>query len=357
MITKLIHQKFCYAYIFFIALLILGQPNQTNAQVTSLCNCLDIENLNSQQITTCNSIIANSFAPMVYQIKGSSNALDRFVEIDFDGTIRTDDNWHHAVLAQFHDWTVYYSVHWIDDSWYIIYSFFYPRDWAQTGIPFCSNDEHENDLARVVVKVKRPYCNNYNDCLNYNFQSNINVFATHHGEFSVGGICGESIEFASSGVGNPKVYNSAGSHAFYLNALEAKSDGINPCTPNNLESFNLLYFPTYQITGNEEQFIVNGQLENEGIFPYNLYDVTDTNFGMWQYKNNSTVFFLNGGSITDDQFHCTDGGGCPERKASAPWKSWGLTPLRYQILVILQILMTNGYSIHRTVRQILFMNQ
>lgn len=313
-------------FLFFIAL------NSAQAQLPALCKCLDIENLETK--TACNNVIANSFAPLVYQLQGNnvvSASGDRFVELDFDNTVQSGDNWENVGQALFDPWSVYYAVHWVNNYWYITYSFFYPRDWAQTGIIFCEGDEHENDLQRIVVRVKRPTCDNPLNCEGYNFQSDMAVFAFHHFDLSVGGSgCGKNLELALSGL-HPKIYISSGSHAIYLNAQDAciDSPAINPCNPG-ADGFELVHPPIYQVTGMEESIIggcLNSiKLPKLGISPYNLIDVTDPVDGMWQFRNDASVFDQNSLSFTDDKFRCTAGGGCPSKSADAPWHSWGLDP-------------------------------
>ncbi len=286
------------------------------------CNCLTLPNTLTG-IKNCNRDIATTFAPQVNQSVFNAS-LDRYVAVDFDQTLDTRDNWENAYadLALSASRSVYYAVHWTEDYWIITYSFFYPADYANSTAG-CSEDEHENDLERVIIIVdKSSYCSSFPIDKN----QYMGIFATHHGEFNKRGICGNSGNSFAIGLNPVNVYSAAGSHGFYLSESDALSEpglsGTCALTPNSIDPFETS-LPCY-----------GGNSANDC---YNLIDVVDNQEGLWTHRDNPIVFMQ---GLYDDitsysaqKFHCNNGGGCQgiltnTAFASAPWNgSFGLNPL------------------------------
>ena len=299
--------------------------------VDELCDCNNLNALDEAGLNQCNDIIANAFAPQVIQIQQRRDKLDKFVPLDFDGSVNSYDNWENAEqsLSSDNPWQGYYSVNWVNEAWYITYSYFYPQDWANTF--FCNADEHENDLQRVVVRVERPSCNDNMSCGAIDFKSRMQIFTGHHGNLQPAGQCGGAIEFADGSGAHPVVYSATGSHAFYTNLRDGRVDPpiINICSVNREDWFHRVSPPNYESNGNEPRTLRDGNktLDLLSTSSYQLVSVTDEEHGIWQYRNNSGVINRNDRStVLDDTFHCTDGGGCPKHPASAPWNGYGFDP-------------------------------
>ncbi len=317
--------------ILFLGFFLFPGVSLASGEPTELCDCSDLSALDQDDLRQCNEIIANAFAPQMIQIFEKRDKLDKFVRLDFDDTPNSADNWENADQSLHEDepWQGYYAVHWVNDAWYITYSYFYPRDWANTF--FCNSDEHENDLQRVFMRIERPTCSDPIACEQIDFKSRIQVFTGHHGKLQAGGQCGNPLSFADGAGTHPVVYSSTGSHAMYTNLRDARIDPpkINVCSVNGEQYFQRVDFPNYEPSGSEPSFISDGAktLERLGSDHYKLVDVTDPEAGIWQYRNNPLVIDKKDPfNIGKDVFHCTDGGGCPNATASAPWNGLGWNP-------------------------------
>jgi hypothetical protein len=95
------------------------------------------------------------WAPVHYQDTDDSDAdADYLTAVDFDGDWYTKNNWE----SQDDDvnrliGTVYYSVVETGTHWYIVYSFYHPRDW--TDYPDFGLDTHENDMEGALMIVRK----------------------------------------------------------------------------------------------------------------------------------------------------------------------------------------------------------
>jgi hypothetical protein len=106
--------------------------------------------------------LAYRWAPVHYQDTDDSDAdADYLTAVDYDGDWNTQNNWEHQD-DDIH-WlkgTVYYSVTETSTHWYLVYSFYHPRDWVD--YPDFGLDSHENDMEGVMMVVRKdgsPYGN------------------------------------------------------------------------------------------------------------------------------------------------------------------------------------------------------
>jgi hypothetical protein len=100
---------------------------------------------------TADEALALRHAPVHYQDTDSTDArADYLTRVDFDGNLRSDDNWDHlpsgSVAAH-----VYYSVVESCTHWFVVYGFFHPRDWSDTAF----DGEHENDMEGVLAAIRK----------------------------------------------------------------------------------------------------------------------------------------------------------------------------------------------------------
>lgn len=100
--------------------------------------------------------LAFHHAPVHYQDTDSSaSSSDFLTRWDYDGDTRPNNNWENLATADF-EAVAYYSVVETETHWYIVYSFYHPRDWLDGA----GSSEHENDLEgflSVVRKDGTPY--------------------------------------------------------------------------------------------------------------------------------------------------------------------------------------------------------
>lgn len=103
--------------------------------------------------------IAYHWAPIHYQDTDNSHAdADYLTGVDYDGDWNAQNNWEHQddhpnqLKGE-----VYYSVVETKTHWFIVYSFYHPRDW-EDGFHFfgrTTQQEHENDMEGVMEIVRK----------------------------------------------------------------------------------------------------------------------------------------------------------------------------------------------------------
>jgi len=100
--------------------------------------------------------LAYRWAPVHHQDTDSSDYdADYLSAVDFDGDWDAKNNWEHQddnvnnLKAK-----VYYSVVETSTHWYLVYSFFHPRDWVDYPDPF-NLDHHENDMEGALMIVRK----------------------------------------------------------------------------------------------------------------------------------------------------------------------------------------------------------
>jgi hypothetical protein len=99
--------------------------------------------------------LAYRWAPVHYQDTDNSDAdADYLTAVDYDGDWYTKNNWENQdgdvnrLIG-----TVYYSVVETSTHWYLVYSFYHPRDWVD--YPDFSLDTHENDMEGALMIVRK----------------------------------------------------------------------------------------------------------------------------------------------------------------------------------------------------------
>jgi hypothetical protein len=100
--------------------------------------------------------LALRWAPVHYQDTDSSDYdADYLSKIDYDGEWNTLNNWEgqNDSLARLTGFT-YYSVVETSTHWFLVYSFYHPRDWEDFPDPF-ELFTHENDLEGALVTVRK----------------------------------------------------------------------------------------------------------------------------------------------------------------------------------------------------------
>ena len=100
--------------------------------------------------------LALRWAPIHYQDTDSSDYdADYLSRIDYDGEWDTLNNWEHQDddLSRLGGWT-YYSVVETSTHWFVVYSYYHPRDWEDFPDPF-DLFTHENDMEGVLLTVRK----------------------------------------------------------------------------------------------------------------------------------------------------------------------------------------------------------
>ncbi|WP_367129826.1 hypothetical protein [Saccharothrix sp. HUAS TT1] len=100
--------------------------------------------------------LAFHWAPVHYQDTDSSDYdADYLSAVDFDGEWNTQNNWEAQddSLARLTG-AAYYSVVETSTHWFLVYSFYHPRDWEDYPDPFALFT-HENDMEGMLATVRK----------------------------------------------------------------------------------------------------------------------------------------------------------------------------------------------------------
>lgn len=345
--------KLLTTYLLFLLFIVI---NPTYAQTW----CLDLPST-VEDIEACNRGIARTFAPILKQFSQAnhphsiSGNADRILKVNYDinsgGTNNwvATDNWDNLVNVgnpSFGQYDVrphtYYAVTWSDQVWIIVYSFYYARDWAVEGNN-CDEDEHEGDMAKVFVVVKRPDSENQSPeemLLGYKttVANNSTTCPTKNGVL----IVEPSPIFSKTALGaHPIIFSAAGSHHYYLSSNDAQHDvhhtvWNDQCVVHGNEL--MIYTPP------ANDSYVTTTLTPFSVFPfptayYGLIDIFDIDEGLWEQRTTPTLFNQDE-PLNEQHFLCDSGEGClnedgttdhlsPDGTPWAPWTgSWGVNPLQ-----------------------------
>ena len=337
-------------FIAYTLVLSLSMVNLTYTQTW----CLDLPST-LEEIEECNRGIARAFAPILNQYSQAthehsiSGHADRILKVNYDfnsdgsNNWVATDNWDNLVNVgdpSFSQYDVrphtYYTVTWTDQVWIIVYSFYYARDWAVDGNN-CDEDEHEGDVGKVFVVIKRPDSENQPPeemLLGYQTTIDNAPCPTENGVEVV-----KSSNSTTALGAHPKIHASAGSHHYYLSSNAAQFDEKHTvwndqCVAHGSEMIR--YTPP------KDDADVTSTLTpwTTAPFPrayYGLIDIFDTDQGLWEQRTNPTLFNQDE-PLSGQHFLCDDGEGCqdggfiddlsPDGTPWAPWTgAWGLNPL------------------------------
>lgn len=100
--------------------------------------------------------LAARWAPVHHQDTDSSDYdADYLSAVDFDADWDAKDNWEAQDDAVSRlKGAVYYSVVETSTHWFVVYSFFHPRDWEDFADPF-GLYTHENDMEGALLVIRR----------------------------------------------------------------------------------------------------------------------------------------------------------------------------------------------------------
>ncbi|WP_338778238.1 hypothetical protein [Metabacillus sp. FJAT-52054] len=99
--------------------------------------------------------LASKWAPVHYQDTDSTDYdADYLTSANYDGDWNMRNNWENQTQDPGRlKGSAYYSVSETETHWFIIYSFYHPRDW--TDYPDFGLDTHENDLEGAMMIVRK----------------------------------------------------------------------------------------------------------------------------------------------------------------------------------------------------------
>jgi len=250
--------------------------------------------------------LALRWAPIHYQDvdQTGSHALgggaDYITAYDFDGNLNGRDNWDNAGNAAYPlRATGYYSVTETSTHWFLVYTFFHPRDWTDSFF----DTEHENDAEGVLVAVHR-------DGTTYG-KLKAAVTVAHTDFFS----------FAPSG----STWTSGAESIDGTLQMTALTDGTHPVTAQEAKGHGLKARPYYDINGDGVVYypsLTTGEVPSgpdDRSVLYKLVDVLATG-GLWEQRNNTSLFAGFGSFAGDNTGGCGSGAiSCGTNSANAPW--------------------------------------
>ena len=250
--------------------------------------------------------LALRWAPVHYQDvdQTGSHALggaaDYIAAYDFDGNLNGRDNWDHAGNAAFPlRATGYYSVVETSSHWFVVYTFFHPRDWTDSFF----DTEHENDAEGVMLAIRR-------DGSTFG-QLQAAVTVAHTDFFS----------FVPSG----GTWRSGGESVDGTLQMTALGDGAHPVTAQQAKGHGLKGRPAYDIVGDGVIYFPSATTAEVPSNPddrnvlYRLVDILAPG-GMWDQRGNTQLFASFGSFAGDNTGGCGSGAiGCSSNSANAPW--------------------------------------
>ncbi|QRK06313.1 hypothetical protein JQX13_40415 [Archangium violaceum] len=248
--------------------------------------------------------LAKRWAPIHYQdvdVTGSHSLggrSDYISRVDFDGDWSGTNNWDNAASRPLTA-HAYQSVVETSSHWYIVYTFFHPRDWSDTIF----DTEHENDGEGVLLIVER-------DGTEYG--KLIGAVTVAHKDF-----------FSFLPDGSPI---SAGAESVDGKLSLAPFEGVqHPITAQEAKGHGLKAWPAYDIVGDGVKYYPSLTTAEEpssatdSDVRYKLIDIYGSE-GLWQRRGLSELFVSEGTFRGDTSGGCgLIAGLCSSNSANAPW--------------------------------------
>ncbi len=122
--------------------------------------------------------VAKHYAPVFYQDvdvtdiffcpnSSKTGSADWIAPINYDGDWIAHNNWENLISKGRDKGTlkgaVYYNFASTNSHWFVLYSVYHPRDWADS--PWCAADSHENDLEGILICAERLSNNGFGNVL------------------------------------------------------------------------------------------------------------------------------------------------------------------------------------------------
>jgi hypothetical protein len=254
--------------------------------------------------TAFRAALAKRWAPIHYQdvdVTGShslSGKADYITRVDFDGDWSGTNNWDNAgsraLTAH-----AYHSLVETSSHWYLVYTFFHPRDWADNIF----DTEHENDAEGVMLIVERN---------GTEYGALIGAVTVAHKDFfsfvpdgspigsGVESVDGKLSSLSFEGVLHP------------ITAQEAKGHGLKAWPAFDIVGDGVKYFPSLT-TAEEPSSATDSDVR------YKLVDIYGSE-GLWQRRSLTTLFASEGTFKGDTGGGCGSvAGQCTSNSANAPW--------------------------------------
>ncbi|WNG15208.1 hypothetical protein [Cystobacter fuscus] len=248
--------------------------------------------------------LAKRWAPIHYQdvdVTGShgiNGKADYITRVDFDGDWSGTNNWDNAASRALPAYA-YQSVVETSSHWYIVYTFFHPRDWFDSIF----DSEHENDGEGVLLIVERN---------GTEYGSLVGAVTVAHKDF-----------FSYTPDGSPLT---SGAESIDGKLSTADFEGVqHPITAQEAKGHGLKAWPQYDINGDGVKYypsLTTAEEPSSASDPdvrYKLLDIYGSE-GLWTRRSLSELFASDGTFRGDTSGGCGYvAGQCGTNSANAPW--------------------------------------
>jgi hypothetical protein len=223
---------------------------------------------------------------------GLSGRADYITAINFDGDWVATNNWDNIANSAYSPTAhCYYSVTETSTNWFILYSFFHPRDWTD-NILLYGIDEHENDLEGVLIVIKK-------DGSTYgSIQAAVTVYHSDFYSYLLAEASYQENYESVDGTLQMQWYND---EWHPITSQECRGHGIKAHPYVDIDGDGIVYYPSMDDIAEAPESNYDTDVK------YKLVDVFESG-GLWDQRNNSQLF--SGGS-----FLSSYGSG----SANAPW--------------------------------------
>jgi hypothetical protein len=258
------------------------------------------ENVTARMSDTFYANLAQRWAPIHYQDIDNSGCGsmtgrgDYITAINFDNDWISTNNWNNidrskGYVPLGHS---YYSVVETSTHYFIIYSFFHPRDWAK--VCFFNIDYHENDLEGELTIIKKSAANNgYGEILG--------MVTVAHSDFYSFVPNGSSLQANQESIDGTLSLELFNNESHPVTAQESKGHGLKAWPAYKIIGDGLKYFPSLSIAETPAN-------NDDRDVKYKLVNIFEAN-GFWA-RRFDTAFLNNAKS-----FPSTQGSG----SANTPW--------------------------------------
>ncbi|AKQ63508.1 hypothetical protein A176_000420 [Myxococcus hansupus] len=248
--------------------------------------------------------LAKRWAPIHYQDVDVTGAhalggrSDFITRVDFDGDWVGTNNWDNTgsrVLSAH----AYHSVVETPSHWYLVYTFFHPRDWSDNIF----EKEHENDSEGVLLIVQRD---------GSEYGALVGAVTVAHRDFFSYVPAGSPLRSGAESIDGTLSMASFEGQLHPITAQEAKGHGLKAWPAYDIVGDGLKYFPSLTLAEQPSS-------ASDHDVRYKLLDIYGVE-GLWPRRELSSLFSSWGTFRGDTSGGCgLVAGNCTTNAANAPW--------------------------------------
>ncbi|NTX00801.1 hypothetical protein [Myxococcus sp. CA040A] len=254
--------------------------------------------------TAARAALTKRWAPIHYQdvdVTGShslSGKSDFLTRVDFDGDWSGTNNWDNTgsrVLSAH----AYQSVVETSTHWYLLYTFFHPRDWSDSIF----DTEHENDGEGVLLVIQRD---------GSEYGALVGAVTVAHKDFFSFVPSGSPLGSGSESLDGTLSLASFEGQLHPITAQEAKGHGLKAWPAYDIVGDGVKYFPSLSLAEQPSS-------ATDSDVRYKLVDIYGAE-GLWPRRELTTLFSSYGTFRGDTSGGCgLVAGNCGSNSANSPW--------------------------------------